>query len=56
MICPYRKEIIINDKGGYKEVWSPCAERECPYYSLVLNRCCEKAEMEIKKWASEVVE
>ena len=48
MICPYRKELIVNDQGGYKEVFRPCLERECPFFILTLTHHCWKVEGEIR--------
>ena len=58
MICPYKKELIITDKGGYKEVFNPCVEVECPYYTALLTNCCWKVQIEIDAYTrkSEVVE
>ena len=53
MICPYRKELIITDKGGYKEVFNPCVEVECPYYTSLLTNCCWKVQMEIDAYHAE---
>lgn len=47
MICPYKKELIITDKGGYKEVFNPCVEVECPYYTELLTCGCWKVQIEI---------
>lgn len=49
MICPYRREVIVNDKGGYKEVFNPCLEIECPYHTSVLVTCCWKVTSEIEE-------
>lgn len=47
MICPYRKELIAFEDGGYKEMFTPCVEEECPYYTELLPTCCWKVQMEI---------
>lgn len=48
MICPYRKELIVNDKGGYKEVFSPCLAKDCPFFSPTITHWCWKVEGEIR--------
>ena len=58
MICPYKKELIINDQGGYKEVFNLCVEEECPYYTSLLTCCCWKVQIEIdtyheRRWLNE---
>ena len=53
MICPYKKELIITDKGGYKEVFNPCMGTECPYYTPLLTNGCWKVQMEIDAYHAE---
>ena len=53
MICPYRKELIITNDGGYQEVFNNCMEEGCPYYSALLTNYCWKVVMEIDAYKAQ---